>query len=147
MIRVRKSEPNELSEFCEMEKQSHAKEFINASNLEQHHKDFNDPELIYLSIDNENNELAGYFILAISPKSKNVEFRRIIIDQDQRGIGQIAIRKMEAYCKEELNCKNIWLDVYEDNSKGIYIYEKLGYKKFKEATYENRTLYFYEKTL
>ena len=77
--------------------------------------------MIYLSIDNKNCELVGYFILASSPRTKTVEFRRIIIDQEQLGIGQIAIEKMETYCKEKLNCKNIWLDVYQDNSKGIYI--------------------------
>ena len=146
MIRVRKSELDELNTFCEMEGQSHAKAFIHASDLEQHLNDFKNPNIIYLSIDN-NGELAGYFILATSQKTKTVEFRRIIVDQAQRGIGQIAIRKMETYCKEKLKCKHIWLDVYQDNAKGRYIYEKLAYKKFKQENYNNRTLYFYKKTL
>ena len=147
MIRVRKSELSELNAFYEMEKQSHAKEFINASTLEQHQKGFADTNLVYLSIENHKHELVGYFILKISPKTKIVEFRRIIIDQEQQGIGQEAIGKMEIYCRERLNCKKIWLDVYQDNSKGIYIYQKLGYKKFKEAIYNNKTLYFFDKTL
>lgn len=147
MIRLRESKEEELEIFLRMEQQSHAREFINESDLVTHQGNFKDPNIIYLSIENNNEDLLGYFILAINPTKKAVEFRRILIDQIHRGIGQLAITKMEIYCRDELNSKEIWLDVYEDNLKGKHIYEKLGYKKIKENKYNDRKLIYYQKSL
>ena len=57
-----------------MEHQSHAKEFINGAKLEKHLEDFADQNIIYLTIDNNNNELAGYFILAFEASEKKSNF-------------------------------------------------------------------------
>ena len=130
-----------------MELQPHTKAFINGADLADHQRDFDNDEIIYLSIENDKQELVGYFILAMAPGDKTVEFQRILIDQHQRGIGQIAIEKMENYCREALKARRIWLDVYEDNLKGKHIYEKLGYKRFKEAETEGRKLLYYKKSL
>ena len=147
MIRLRKSKANELHVFVEMEQQSHARKFINGADLETHRNNFTDPNIIYLSIENSSGELAGYFILASNPGDKLVEFRRVLIDQDHRGIGQLAISQMEDFCRTELGCDRIWLDVYEDNEKGRHIYEKLGYRCFKEGNYQNRKLLYFDKDL
>jgi len=147
MIKLRKSKEVELRKITEMEHQPHAKAFINGSNLSTHQKGFNDQNIIYLSIINNDGELAGYFILALDTARREVELRRILVDQDQRGIGQIAIGQMETYCREELEFKKIWLDVYEDNVKGRHIYEKLGYKFFKEGNFNGRKLLYYQKAL
>ena len=147
MIRLRKSVVNELQVFVEMEQQSHAKRFINSDGLETHQKNFADRNIIYLSIENNDGELAGYFILASNPGDKLVEFRRVLIDQSHRGLGQLAITAMEIFCRDELGCDRIWLDVYEDNAKGRHIYEKLGYRRFKEGSYQDRKLLYYHKDL
>ncbi|GEM77397.1 GNAT family N-acetyltransferase [Vibrio sagamiensis] len=64
-----------------------------------------------------------------------------------KGLGQLAIKEMEQYCAEHLNCLKVWLDVFESNSRGIHIYQKLGYTQFKEAFYEGKKLLFMEKML
>jgi GNAT superfamily N-acetyltransferase len=69
------------------------------------------------------------------------------IDQNQRGIGQIAITKMEQYCRDTLKGGRLWLDVYEDNAKGKHIYEKLDYQQFKMEMYNDRKLLYYQKDL
>jgi len=61
-----------------------------------------------------------------------VEFRRVLIDHNNLGIGQTAITEMEKYCKNNLKAKRIWLDVYQDNAIGKHIYEKFGYTIFKQ---------------
>jgi RimJ/RimL family protein N-acetyltransferase len=76
-----------------------------------------------------------------------VEFRRIVVASKGKGLGQLAIKEMEQYCAEHLNCSKVWLDVFESNSRGIHIYQKLGYTQFKEALYEGRSLLFMEKRL
>lgn len=147
MINLSTSKENQLESFIKMEKQSHAKDFINGTDLTTHKRDFKDKNIIYLSITNENNDLIGYIILALSSDINEVEFRRILIDQNERGVGQAAIIKMEEYCKKVLNSKKIWLDVYEINVIGKHIYEKLGYRKFKEEESNGKKLFFYHKNL
>lgn len=130
-----------------MERQAHAQAFVNSSSVETHRRNFADKNIVYLSIENEVGRLAGYFILALEADRKTVEFRRVLIDEDERGIGQEAIMEMELYCKKQLGADRIWLDVYEDNQKGKHVYEKLGYKRFKEGKSGDRVLFYYEKSL
>lgn len=147
MVSIRLSARDELDVFVKMERQPHAIKFINANELAKHQKDFENSKLVYLSIVNIKSELSGYFLLALEHNTASVEFRRILIDQHQRGIGQLAITEMEAYCRNVLQCERVWLDVYADNEIGIHIYEKLGYKSFKGDVIRGRKLIFYEKTL
>lgn len=130
-----------------MELQSHAKAFINGTDLAVHESDFDNNQIIYLSIEHSEKGLAGYFILSTTPGDTTIEFRRILIDQHLCGVGQIAIGLMESYCREILKASQIWLDVYEDNHKGKHIYEKLGYEFFEEAEFEGRKLLYYKKLL
>ena len=130
-----------------MDLQPHARAFINGSDLVGHQKDFDNDDIIYLSIGNDGNELLGYFILVRVAGDTTVEFRRILIDQHRLGIGQIAIEEMENYCRDSLQASRIWLDVYEDNIKGKHIYEKLGYQYFKANDIDGRKLLFYQKII
>jgi len=147
LINLRKSQYEELITFFEMERQSHAREFVNATPLAVHRKNFADDSVIYLTIQKADEKPVGYFILAIEEDRDSIEFRRILIDETQRGIGQAAITQMEEYCKNTLNATRIWLDVYEDNERGKHVYEKLGYKRFKTEEHSERLLYFYDKSL
>jgi RimJ/RimL family protein N-acetyltransferase len=147
MISLRASKTEELAIFDELDRQSHARQYVIQTGLAAHQESFSDPCVTYLSIENSDGEFCGYFILAHEPDSDSVEFRRILIDKNKRGIGQAAISEMESYCQRQFNAKRIWLDVFEDNEIGMHIYEKAGYKRFKEELYEGRRLYFYEKAL
>ena len=147
MILLRPSKRDELETFAGMERQAHANRFVNPTDLETHQNNFDNGEVTYLSIENSSGEFLGYFILVVEPDTESVEFRRILIDQNKRGVGQIAIAEMENYCRERLNVKRIWLDVYEDNAIGMHIYEKMGYKQFDVELVGGRKLLFYEKTL
>jgi RimJ/RimL family protein N-acetyltransferase len=147
MVSLRESTFDEIGLFNDMDKQPHAREFVIQTGLETHRANFADENIVYLTIENHEGETAGYFILVIYPDRDEVEFRRILIDQDQTGIGQAAIGAMENYCRDTLGYRNIWLDVFEDNAKGRHIYQKLGYRRFKDEIYDNRLLLFYRKLL
>lgn len=103
--------------------------------------------LFYLSIISSPNTLAGYIIICIENKSKTVQLKRILVDEKHLGIGQEAILSVENRCSRELKSNHIWLDVYKNNSKAIYIYEKLGYIKFKEEIQNFKSVLFYKKKL
>lgn len=147
MTSLRPAMRGELVIFDEMDRQDHARNFVTQTGIETHQKYYDDPNITYLSIENSRGELSGYFVLVVEPDTASVEFRRILIAQNQRGVGQVAIIKMENYCRKEFGVKWIWLDVYEDNAIGRHVYEKLGYQQFKEELEEGRKLLFYEKAL
>lgn len=147
MTTLRLSTREELVIFDEMDRQGHASKFVTQTGIETHQKYYDDPNITYLSIVNSRGEFSGYFVLVVEPDAASVEFRRILIDENKRGVGQIAITEMENYCKKEFSVKRIWLDVYEDNARGRHVYEKLGYQQFKEEFEEGRKLLFYEKAL
>lgn len=130
-----------------MEKQAHANKFINAAQLATHQKDFTDQNIVYLSIVKIGIGLVGYFILKVEKDRNNIEFRRILVDENQRQVGQTAIKQMDWYCESTLSAEQIWLDVYLDNERGKHIYKKPGHKQFKTENSSDRMLYFYEKGL
>lgn len=144
VLELRKSVTSEASAFVEMECSQDTKGFVIPYSLEKHASLIESNDVIYLSLYYEN-ELSGFMIL--SQESQDVvEFKRIVVAFKGKGLGQLAIKEMEQYCTKNLNCARVWLDVFELNSRGIHIYQKLGYTQFKEAFYEGKKLLFMEKT-
>jgi len=147
MISLRPSKREELEIFDAMDRQEHARDHVLQTGIETHRQYFDDPGITYLSIVDGDEQFCGYFILVLETDTASVEFRRILIGRNRRGVGQAAIVEMEQYCKTALDAERIWLDVFEGNEIGIHIYEKMGYSRFKEELFDRRRLYFYEKTL
>jgi RimJ/RimL family protein N-acetyltransferase len=146
MIEIHQASFEQLGDFVEMERDNDTAKYILPTSSQQHQANFAQADTIYLSI-MQREELVGYFILAPEPDSDSVEFRRVVIAHKGRGIGQQAIPEMEKFCARTLNCKRIWLDVYDFNSRGIHLYEKLGYRRFDQGDFEGKHLFFYEKQL
>jgi RimJ/RimL family protein N-acetyltransferase len=147
MITLRPAGYPELDRFCELDLQPHAVNFVTGGSLEVHQRDFVRDDTYYLSIIDADNGLLGYFLLFLENQGKTVQFHRIVIDQDARGVGQWAIAQMQTFCRHQLGATDIWLDVFDDNPRGIHIYEKLGFHRFKSEPYDHRILHFYRKVL
>lgn len=145
MIELEKSKLTDVERFVEMEQAADTSGFILPNSAQQHRIAMAQPHTVYLSI-YDNQSLIGFIILARDGETC-VEFRRIVVSAKGRGIGQRAISKMEQYCVDELGCKRIWLDVFAENTRGIHIYQKLGYKQFKQAEHNGQPLLFMEKSL
>lgn len=146
LITLRKSLPEELPLFAQMESDSDTESFIIPYTIQKHQETYAQTDILYLTI-LHNNQVCGFFILALNSDDTCVEFRRIVISEKGKGIGQQAISEMELFCKTTLKRSRIWLDVFDHNPRGRYIYEKLGYNHFKSEPYQNHILHFYEKSL
>jgi RimJ/RimL family protein N-acetyltransferase len=105
-----------------------------------------EPGIVYLRI-LARGEPAGFFLLALDPDGRSVEFRRVVVAPERRGIGQAAIRAMETFCRAELGRTRIWLDVFEENDRARHIYRKLGYRLFGHGSFDGRPLLLFEKDL
>ena len=146
MIEVSESRSNQLQKFGSMEQDADAAPNIAPYSPEQHLAQYNRSDIVYLSI-YDNHELVGFFILALDPDNTSVEFRRIVVACPDKGIGQQAILKMEAYCRERLQRNRVWLDVFDFNQRGQHVYAKLGYQQFGEKDFHGKTLLCYQKSI
>lgn len=89
-----------------------------------------DPDLVYLSIDNLEHELIGFLSLfKIDRKNKSSEVGIYLgyefIDQ---GYGTDALLTLMKYYFEELSYDRLFLDVATLNKRAIRCYEKCGFK-------------------
>ena len=146
MIRLCEAQAGELEAFLQMDRDADTRAHIIPYDLEQHRGSFDRDDIIYLSI-RAHDRCVGYFILVLEEDARSVEFRRIVIAEKGAGYGQAAIAEMEAYCGARLGRERIWLDVYDTNSRGRHIYEKLGYRQFSSAEADGRKLLLMEKSL
>ena len=129
-----------------MDQERDTRDHITLYTLVEHRREFANADTIYLSIC-ENSGLVGYFILALDADPGSIEFRRIVVSAKGAGLGQAAIPAMEAYCAEQLQRQRIWLDVFDSNSRGRHIYQKLGYRQFDSGVLDGRKLLYMEKEL
>lgn len=144
MVILRESNKSEVPFFVEMEQLNCTSEFIIPYSTNKHLAEMSKNNVIYLSI-LTNDGLSGFIILIIDGNS--VEFRRIVVSHKENGIGQKAIKAMEYYCSDKLGCHRIWLDVFQSNQRGKYIYQKLGYEQFKSEPHGDNILLYMDKKL
>ena len=145
-IEVRQAHSEELASFHAMEQEAEAREYITTYSLAQHRHEFRRAQIHYLAIVRDS-ELAGFFILALEQDTDSIEFRRIVVASKGCGTGQRAIAAMENYCRQQLKCKRIWLDVFASNRRGRHVYEKLGYQLFDRGELDGRDLLYLHKHL
>ena len=146
MMELIPAQIQDLPKVIEMESAADTFKFIMAYSEEQHKIEMSRPNVIYLSIINQN-AISGFIILATENNFKDVEFRRIVVDSKGKGIGQLAIKSMELYCTRILQANRIWLDVFEANTRGLHIYQKLGYKVFKTENLNAKALLYMDKAI
>lgn len=145
MLTLQPAKKQDVALFTQMEMAQDTSSYIIPYTEEQHIAEMEKNEIKYLSI-YQQNTLIGFIILALESGTR-VEFRRIVIAQKGCGYGQIAMQLLEQYCKQELQKRVIWLDVFESNKRGIHIYQKLGYQQFELAEHEGKTLLLMQKEL
>ncbi len=134
--------------FAAMEQEPDTREYIIPYTALDHREKIRDSSLVYLKIE-ERGSTVGFIILRLEPDGRSVEFRRIVVSEKGRGIGQAALISMEEFCLTRLGRSRIWLDVFEHNLRGQHVYQKLGYRRLEDqrAEHEGKTLLFYDKLI
>ena len=84
------------------------------------------------------------FIGLVRMDERDVQNRSVRIGLDVipmlrgQGHGTMIYKALFAYCFLELNVHRIWLEVLETNTRGVHLYEKLGFKRegvLRDAVY------------
>ena len=136
-IFLKNTTQNELDLLYEISKQPHIKNHLNPKTLVQHKNEYDDDTNKFLSIFLDDN-IAGYMI--VIDEKDCIKLKRIVIDEKFLGIGKEVLLKFQKMYK-----KRVYLDVYFDNARAISLYEKIGYKLFKEGFEKGRKVLYYEK--
>ena len=130
-----------------LEQHKDAAEFVTQNSLNEHLGAFFDPQIRYLTI-LDKNHVIGFMLIALDEDKKSVELRRIVVETKDSGVGQMAMKLLEDYVKDEIGRSRIWLDVFTNNERAKYIYQKLGYIQFGMAEYaDGRPLLLFEKDI
>lgn len=146
MLDLRPMTPAELDIVCELELDPDTMPYILPTPRAQHRANMARDDMAYLSI-YQADRFAGYFILVLDVDDVSIECRRIVIAEKGAGTGRRAMGLMEAYCRERLGRKRIWLDVFDFNQRGRHLYPGLGYRYIGDQEVDGKRLLFYEKQL
>ena len=150
-VKLREAKLADLPGFGEMERDTGASRYVTVESQQKHSEEFGRERIRYLAIERDG-DCAGFIILALEPEADSVECRRIVVADRGRGTGGEAITAMETYCRINIGCQRIWLDVFSSNERAHHLYSKLGYREFKRGPYDGgdndgRELIFMEKYL
>lgn len=126
-IKISNTLLSDINKIIEFEKVN--KQFIGLYPKEKHIELLTDKNCLHLSIiRKDNNKLVGHIILfGLNDNNKSLEFRRITINQKGFGFGREALKLIKIFCFENLEFHRFWLDVYDDNSRAIKLYESEGF--------------------
>ena len=130
-IGLRAAAIDEVDYIYELEAMPENSQYVVAYSRERHLQIIGNPdEELLIIIDISNGQPLGFVILAgLTNPNLSLEFRRLVIGDKGKGIGRQAVKLVIRYCFETLRFHRLWLDVYEDNLRGIHLYQSIGFKQ------------------
>lgn len=118
---------NDINTIIEIEEDKENRDFIWLGTYEEHFNEIRDPNyLVFMFKERSSEEIVGYSLIGLDPKSNKFEIRRIAITKKGIGYGKESMKALIKYAFEETDTNRLWLDVYPDNTVGIKLYEGLG---------------------
>ena len=69
----------------------------------------------------------GFVLLAGLAKGHSVELRRIVVVEQYRGLGRLALRLVLEHSFRTLGAHRVWLDVMTDNTRARRAYSAAGF--------------------
>ncbi|KAB8318910.1 GNAT family N-acetyltransferase [Tolypothrix campylonemoides VB511288] len=130
MIRLRLANSNDIDFIISQEARDEFKDCIIRWSGDEHSRNLNEQDKLYLIIENDAEKPIGYGILS-GLKSRNncIELTRIIIAQPGLGYGKSALRLIIKKVFEEYKAHRFWLDVFENNHRARHVYQSVGFQE------------------
>jgi len=132
-VRLRPTGGDDIPMVCAWERDPENAQFVQTWPEELHRASLTDPTQRHLVIE-AGGRAVGFAILAgIDGVTPAVEFRRVVVAEKGRGIGQAAVALVVRYSFAELGARELWLDFVEHNARARCIYEKHGFRVDPQA--------------
>ena len=126
-VSLKRSSSGDIARIMKFEADNN--HYVSQYSSEKHHLLLVDPNCMHLSVvRNDNEKLLGLVLLfGVGSKDKSLELRRIAISEKGAGYGREAIQIIKRICFEMLKFHSMWLDVFDDNTRAIALYESEGF--------------------
>ena len=125
MLTIKEDLPN----IIEIENHQDNSRFIGAYPLERHYEVIENPDELHLTFKDQEKIIGYAILLGLTNPNNAIEFKRIAIAEKGKGYGRAAVKAVKKYCFEKLNCHRLWLDVFEFNTRALYLYKSEGFKE------------------
>lgn len=128
-IQLRSTTQDDLDFVVNAEQTTENRSFITVWTRHQHLAALASEDVAHFIIDGVSaNRPIGYIILAgLADANKNIEFRRIVVTEKNKGYGRAALRLVKELAFEKLGGHRLWLDVKEHNVSARHLYESEGF--------------------
>ena len=122
-IRIINTVEADISKIIECEISNN--QFVNNYDKEKHIELLNDSDCLHLSLRRlDNDKLVGHMLVfGLDGVNDSLELRRIAINEKGKGFGRDALQLLKRLCFKELKFHRLWLDVYDDNTRALSLYE------------------------
>ncbi len=138
-LRVRPAKETDIPYIMRLEQEEQNQDYVFQGTYDEHVAEIQAKNVFLRMIEDFNKEPVGFILSALDSKSHSYELRRIVIDKKNKGYGKEVILGLMGYCFDVLKCHRFWLDVFEENTKGIQLYLELG--MVHEGTFRESNLY------
>ncbi len=129
-LSFRASEEADLEKIIDMERADDNIPYIRQWSYEQHRNAIHDDNIAHrLVLLRETDEIIGYIILpGLKNRDRSIEFKRMVIIPKGKGYGRETVQFVKKTFFEDYNFHRIWLEVMENNKRGIHLYQSEGFK-------------------
>lgn len=129
LINLRSSKKDDIDFIFDLESDIENSPFIIPWSKEKHLTSLYDDDLLYLIIEDKNNNTrVGYIILAgLKNPNQSLELMRITIGPKGKGYGKEALKIIKDWTFDRFKANRLWLDVKVNNTRAIDLYKKQGF--------------------
>lgn len=124
-LKMLEATDSDIPYIISLEQHPDNRKYVLQGSLEEHKKEIEDPSYLIMIIKQKYDKI-GYMLCHKDEDNSSFELRRMIIQSKAQGYGKEAIQGLIDYAINTLDFHRFWLDVYEDNEKGIHLYESIG---------------------
>ena len=125
---LRLAVPADIPQIAALERSPVASEFVGQWSEERHHATLASADARYFVADGPDGSLSAFAILrGLQETSGSIELKRIVIAMPGRGLGRRILLELLDIAFQQFGAHRLFLDVFEDNPRALYVYRSLGF--------------------
>lgn len=130
-IILRHTEINDIDFVLDAEQEDENAQYVGQWTRDQHLESLSNKDILHVIVEDINSQKpVGYLILAgITNVNHNIEFRRIVISEKNKGYGKETLKLIKELSFKKLKAHRLWLDVRFKNKKAQSVYKSQGFKE------------------
>lgn len=128
---LRLTEISDIDFVLNAEQEEENAQYVGQWTRDQHIESLSNEDILHIIVEDiKLQKPVGYLILAgIKNVNRNIEFRRIVISEKNKGYGKETLKLIKELSFEKLKAHRLWLDVRFKNKKAQSVYKSQGFKE------------------